>query len=261
MDLKSNCKCLIILLIIIILFSVMFVYSTKPIVINNETMFTNFTGLVFKDHSVLITIIGIIIAFLGTIYTIKMNFKASKLSSLPEDSVNLLIELEYEFNEFKIAKQNGEEDVIYIFVEILKNWKNHQKAFRLLTPKFYKQFLNFYSQPLNINKESYPETNSDYIIKAMKTQIMDIALAGGKSEFFFINPKIIDDDYDYQFIENSEICFKTCEIDKMNLNNYIRNIKGKNTKEITQIKFNKFCDELCNLLTNLKNEIDKYDAY
>ena len=78
-------------------------------------MFTNFIGLFFKDHSALITLIGIITAFLGTIYTIDMNFKASKLSSLPEDSVNLLIELEYQFNEYKIAKQNGEEDIIYFF--------------------------------------------------------------------------------------------------------------------------------------------------
>lgn len=224
-------------------------------------MFTNFTGLLFKDHSALITLISIFTALLGTIYTIDMNFKASKLSSLPEDSVNLLIELEYEFNEFKIAKQNGEDDVIYFFVEILKCWKDNQKAFRLLTPKFYKQFLNFYSKPLNTNNKSCPEKNSEYIIKAMKTQIIDIALARSKPKFYFINPKIIKDDYDYQFIENSKKCFKTCEINKKNLNKYIENIKGENTKKLTQTKFNELCNELCNLLINLKNEIDNYDAF
>lgn len=103
MDFKITCKYLIIFLVLIF-FIIIFVCSTKPVLINNETMFTNFTGLIFKDYSVVVTIIGIIIAFLGTIYTIDMNFKASKLSSLPEVSVNLLIEMEYQFNEYKIAK-------------------------------------------------------------------------------------------------------------------------------------------------------------
>lgn len=224
-------------------------------------MFTNFTGLIFKDYSVVVTIIGIIIAFLGTIYTIDMNFKASKLSSLPEVSVNLLIEMEYQFNEYKIAKQNNEGDVIYFFVEILKCWKDNQKAFRLLTPKFYKQFLNFYSMPLKINEESFPEKNSDYIIKAIKTQLMDIALSGSRSKFFFINPKIIVDDYDCQFTEDSELCFKNCLFDKKSLDEYIDNIKGENTRELTQIKYDDLCNELCILLKSLKNEIDNYDAF
>jgi len=260
MNLKRILEYLIVWLILIF-FTILFFYSTKPTLIYNETMFTNFTGLLFKDHSALITLIGIITAFLGTIYTIDMNFKASKLSSLPEDSVNLLIELEYQFNEYKIAEQKGEEDIIYFFVEILKCWKDNQKAFRLLTPKFYKQFLNFYSKPSNTNEKSYPEKNSDYIIKAMKTQIIDIALVGRNLKFFFINPKIIEDDYDYQFIEDSKICFKTCEINKKNLNRYIENIKGENTKKLTQTKFNELCNELSNLLTNLKNEIDQYDTF
>lgn len=223
-------------------------------------MFINFTGFLFKDPSAFITLISIITGFLVTIYTIDMNFKASKLSSLPEDSVNLLIELEYEFNEYKIIKQKGEDDVINFFVEILKCWKDHQKALRLLTPKFYKQFLNFYSKPPNTSK-SYPEKNSECIIKAMKTQIIDIALTGSNPKFFFINPKIIDDDNDNYQIHEDSVDFKTCEINKSNLTKYIDNIKGENTKKLTQTKFNDLCNELEDLLTNLKNEIDKYDTF
>ena len=140
----------IVWLIIALVIAWYFLFPKEGIIFNNETLFLTYGGLKFKDHSVLISVIIGISTFFATLFGVNMSFKSTKLSSLPDNAVDLLIDLEFQFNEYEIDKQNDQYDIIAFFIEILKYWKNHQKAIRLLCPKFYKKFLKFYSKPIKL---------------------------------------------------------------------------------------------------------------
>ena len=80
------------------------------VTINNQTMFNTFFNLKFEDGGVFAAIIvGIITVLVSGHYNNK-NYKSMKLASIPTNSANLLIDLEYMFNEYEIYKQKYEKE-------------------------------------------------------------------------------------------------------------------------------------------------------
>lgn len=223
---------------------------------NNETVFVTVFGWKFKDHSALVTAIVGMFAFFITKYNVDMNFKSAKLSSIPNNSADLLIDLELLLNEYD---NDNNFDVIETFIEILKYWKNHQKALRLLAPKFYKKFLKFYSMPLQLECEDLPQINGEYIIKAMRTQIIDVAFDGNKQEFYFIKPSLIKMEMDIRNLGVSKDNYRSFELNKKGLKYYIDKIDCENTKFATNKKFLMLLSDLEVLLDYLKTEIVNYD--
>lgn len=70
------------------------------ITINNQTMFNTFFNLKFEDGGVFAAItVGIITVLVTGYYNVK-NYKSMKLASIPTNSANLLIDLEYIFKPF-----------------------------------------------------------------------------------------------------------------------------------------------------------------
>lgn len=149
-------------------------FSTTSI--TNETMFSSIVGWKFNDGSIFVALITSITTILVTHYSVNKNYKSIKLSMLSEDSVNLLIDLEFEFNKYN-SYTEGKKDEFILLTEILKHWKDYQKAFKLLTPQFYTEFLRIthsllkentiYSEPPekeHFNKiiaEKYIEKNNE----------------------------------------------------------------------------------------------------
>lgn len=248
----------IVFVIIALFISSIFLAPTEIDPSTNETMFSNYIGWKFKDHSAFVAAIIGIFAFFATLYNVDMNFKSTKLSSLPNDAVDLMIHLEYSFNEFKIDKQNNEEDIIIFFRDILRVWEKHQKAFRLLAPNFYKNFLELYSKPKKIDTGNIAQINSEFIIKAIQTQIIDIAFEKNMSKFYFIKPSLIINDKNIRDIENSKENYDYYELNKKGLKSYINHLTGE-TKLLTDEKFDDFCFDLEELLDDLKEEIGNYD--
>lgn len=231
-----------------------FLKNSTPANLNNQTAYFTFLGLKIYDIGSLVALIVGILAFFGTIYSVDRNYKAMKLSSIPEKSVNLLIDLEFVFNEF------GNGDKLILLTEILKYWKNHQKAFRLLTPNFYKNFLKIVSNYDKIkNNDSIPNINSKYVICALKAQITDVAFENEDNIFSFIEPKLISDDKNLkevgEDIENyTEITIETSSFEK-----YISSFVGEKTRDTALKKFKRFHHEINCLLRDLKWEIEEYD--
>lgn len=235
--------------------------STSSIkTISNGNTYITFSIFKIYDISSLVALIIGILAFLTTIYSVDRNYKSTKLSSLPENSTNLLIDLEMIFNEYKINKEKSEEDELIVLIQILKYWKNHQKAFRLLTPHFYKKFLKIISKQDQIqnNDENYVK-NSKYIIMAIKSQITNIAFDNNENIFSFINPFLIKDEINIKKEGEENKNYIEFEINKTNFNNYINDINGEKTRKITMKKFKKINSEIKYLLKDLKREIEEYD--
>jgi len=139
-------------------------FSTTSI--NNETMFLSIVGWKFNDGSIFVALISSIITILVTHYSVNKNYKSIKLSMLSEDSVNLLIDLEFEFNKYHSYTDN-EKDEFILLTEILKHWKDYQKALKLLTPKFYTEFLRITQSLLKENT-----INTDPIEKVQSNKII-----------------------------------------------------------------------------------------
>ena len=254
---KVHAKYFILTLIALIIAGIFLFPVDITILDNNQTMFTTLPGFQFQDHSPLVATILGIFAFFAAIYSVDMSYKSAKLAALPENSVDLLMDLDYYFRKYELNKPD-DNDIILFFVEILRYWRKHQKALRLLCPKFYKRFLKFYSMPNQIKETERPEINSEYVIMAIKTQIANVALQGEYNDFFFIKPDLINDEDEIESIRESEDNYGKSELNRKSLESYIDNING-DTKEITKDKFNLLCEELDELLSILKNEIGNYD--
>ena len=224
------------------------------ITINNQTMFNTFFNLKFEDGGVFAAItVGIITVLVTGYFNIK-NYKSVKLTSIPTNSANLLIDLEYIFNEYEVQ---NEEDIFLLLLQILKYWKEHQQVFRLLTPHFYKKFIKIWSKAKNINQnDSIPEKNSKYILNALIIQLSDIAISTENDIFTFITPESITDD---ESIENITEDYFKFEINKKNFLEYINNISGYETKKQTKNEFLRLYRDLSKLINELKREIEEYD--
>lgn len=245
-------------MIVAFIIAFIFLYPSNDVIINNETMFTTVLGCKFKDHNSLVAAIIGILAFFATVYSVDMNYKSAKLSSLPDNAVDLLIDLEYFFNEFQINKDNNKDDVILFFMDILRFWKKHQKVFRLLSPKFYKKFLKLYSMPVKIENNNVSQINSEYIIKAMRTQIIDVALENNEAKFYFIKPSIFTNDINILDIQDSKENYDFYQMDKNGLKLYINQLDDE-TYKLAAEKFDDFCFDLEKLLFDLKEEMSNYD--
>lgn len=242
-------------IIIFILF-----FPAHETVVNNETMFSTFVGFKLKDGSIFTALLIGIATILTTLYTTERSYKIMRLSSIPDKSTNLLLNLEFEFNEYDIYKQKNRADEIILFIRILKYWREHQKAFRLLAPMFYKDFVDFISTPEIINKRDQNfEKNSKYVINAILTQITNIALEKDNETFYFLNPSQIKDFYDIKQKGNMKHCYIEIKLDKNNLNEYITEINGEKTRICCIEKFEKLCNKICFILNTLKIEIEDYD--
>lgn len=253
MCLKHYQKYVLIFIVMLVIVTPFFIYIV-PTTIQNETVYIPFTGLRIRDPGAYVALIVGLLAFVGTIYNTDKTFEVTKLSSIPDYSVNLLIDLEFAFNEFE------DDDKLIFLTEILKYWKDHQKAFRLLTPHFYKNFLKIISHNEKIkDNDSIAEINSKYVMMAIKAQINDVAFENEKNIFSFIKPELIKDDKnisdDGENLEN----YLEFEIEKTNFEKYINDFEGKETQNKTFNKFNKFYNEINDLLNDLKKEIGEYD--
>ena len=228
-------------------------------IFNNATTYYSPLGFEINQFTVFGAFFVGILAFIASIYNTNENYKAMKLSSIPEKSLNLMIDLEFLFNEYEIKSKIGEEDEITLLVEILKYWKNHQKAFKLLTPKFYKEFIEFISYPEIINKNDKPyEKNAKYAINAILTHITNIALENENEDFYFIKPQYIKDDSDMKLIGDCELFYSKFEFDKQALYEYIGKLEGQKTKKYCEKQFKRINGNLKKLLTNLKKELEEY---
>ncbi len=227
------------------------------ITVNNQTMFNTFFNLKFEDGGVFAAIAVGIITVLVTGYFNVKSYKSVKLTSIPTNSANLLIDLEYIFNENELYNTNNEEDIFLLLLQILKYWKEHQQVFRLLTPHFYKKFLKIWSKAKNINPDAgTAEKNSKYIINAIIIQLSDIALTNENEVFTFIPAELITDDVSIGEIKEEYTEF---EISKNNFLKYINNISGEQTKKQTKNEFLKLYKDLSGLINDLKREIEEYD--
>ena len=227
------------------------------ITVNNQTMFATFFNLKFEDGGVFAAIAVGIITVLVTGYFNVKSYKSVKLTSIPTNSANLLIDLEYIFNEYELYNKNDEEDVFQLLLQILKYWKEHQQVFRLLTPHFYKKFLKIWSKAKDINPdESTPEKNSKYILNAIIIQLSDVATTNEDEHFTFIDSKLITDEVSIGEIKEE---YDTFKISKNDLLKYIENIEGEQTKRKTKKEFLKLYKELSGLINDLKREIEEYD--
>lgn len=227
------------------------------VTINNQTTFNTFFNLKFDDGGVFAAItVGILTVLVTGYFNIK-NYKSVKLASIPTNSANLLIDLEYIFNRYEVYNKNNEEDIFLLLLQILKYWKEHQQVFRLLTPHFYKKFIKIWSKAKNINEnDSIPEKNSKHILNALIIQLSDIALSAENDFFEFVPSKWITDD---KGIENFNGDYDKFEISKENLLEYIDNISGHETKKLTKNEFLRLYIDLSKLINELKREIEEYD--
>lgn len=269
-----------------------FILVTTPINVNNETAYFDILGLKIYDLGSLVALIVGILAFFGTIYSVDRNYKSMKLSSLPEKSTNLLIDLEFVFNEYLIYKKQGNGDEFIVLTIILTYWKEHQKAFRLLTPHFYKEFLKIitseYNDEIEINHgvnnqstgdssdnlecENYVnqlgsnETNNDYssdnttyILNAITAQITNIAFENDENYFSFIKPELIEDNINIKEYGEDLSNYTKFKFSENNFKKYIDEIKGDKTRKSTERKFTILDKKFKKLLEDLKKEIEEYD--
>ena len=256
MYLKSSEKYFIVGTISIIVVFLAFC-PIEIITINNQTMFNTFFNLKFEDGGVFAaTAIGIITVLVSGYFNVK-SYKSTKLASIPTNSANLLIDLEYIFNEYELHHKNNEKDVFLLLLQILKYWKEHQQVFRLLTPHFYKKFLKIWSKAKQINPtDSIPEKNSTHILNALIIQLSDIAITTENDFFTFIRPELITDETNIENLNEEYVNFK---ISKNNFLDYINNISGEKTKKQTKNEFLKLYKDLSKLINELKREIEEYD--
>lgn len=265
MCLKSHERYLLIGLIAGIIIFLVFYPLNPPTTPYNETMYTSFFGLPLHDGSIFIALLTGLGTILVTLYSTNRSYKAMKLSLLPNNATNLLIDLEFTFNEYK--------DPFVLLSEILKYWKDNQKVFKLLTPKFYKEFLKIISKYTFDNnqknntqnknndekQEDYSNSNSNYILYALIAQITNIAFDNDECNFSFIKPELIKDEEDIEISGEDLNNYKTIQIKTDKLNNYIDSIAGTNTRKLTKNEFKIISDEFEKLLETLKNEIKEYD--
>lgn len=259
MSLKCWEKYVVTGVIVIILIFLLF-FPSRVVFLNNETMFSSVVGFMVPDVSIFTALVVGISSMLVALYVAERTFKAMKLSAIPDTSVNLLIDLEFEFNEFKRYNQKGNGDEFILLIQILKYWRDHQKAFRLLTPNFYKEFLRLISSGEEIKDCSNQYCkNSKCIIKAIKAQITDIAFENENYIFSFIKPELIEDmkniNDNGEKIEN----YMEFKINKINFHKYINNIEGRETSKTTKLMFNEFNKDVKQLLKGLNEEIREYD--
>lgn len=266
---------------------ILFFLTATPTSIKNETVYYTFVNLKIYDIGAFVALIVGILAFFGTVYSVDKNYKAMKLSSLPDKSANLLIDLEFAFNEYEICKRFGKEDEFILLIEILKYWKDHQKAFRLLTPHFYKEFLKIvtieyhtksnkrhFRVKYEISKKlldnsiennddesniNYSNDNATYIFKAIIAQITNIAFDNDRDYFSFIKPNLIEDGNDIKEIGANLENYTEFKISKLNFKDYIENIAGDETRKLTNDEFTNLNKKFENLLNDLKREIEEYD--
>lgn len=224
------------------------------IVIDNQTTFNTFLNLKFEDGGVFAAFaVGIITVLVSSYYNVK-NYKSLKLTSIPTNSANLLIDLEYIFNEYEIYDEN---DVFSLLLQILSYWKEHQKVFRLLTPHFYKKFLKIWSKAKKINEnKDVAEKNSKIILNAIIIQLSDIAITNESKSFSFIRSDLITDEEDLEHLNGDYV---ELDISKNDFLDYIDNISGQKTKKKTKNKFLRLDEELNTLMNELKRELEEYD--
>lgn len=271
----------------------------------NETMFSSIVGWKFNDGSIFAAFLTSITTILATHYTVDKNYKSIKLSLLPDNSTNLLIDLELKFNEYDSYKSDKKDEFI-LLTEILKYWKDYQKAFKILSPKFYNKFLKMTNSFLKENtvklenhEEELPEETSDeditsnedmtsnedfektssneihyieetedkknyghenckHILKALMVQITNIAFENDRCYFEFIDSKLITDNNIRDLGEDLEK-YVQIKITTPYLKEYIKNISGKTTQELTEKQFEKLENEIKKLLDELRREIREYD--
>lgn len=243
----------------------LFITNSHLQTINNETTYITFSIFKIYDWGSAVALIVGILAFFVSLYNTDKNYKAMKLSSIPDNSTNLLIDLEYAFNEYELCKIEKRQDEFILLTEILKYWKDHQKALRLLTPNFYKKFLKIMSTQENIDeKDDVSTKNSKYVLMAIKSQITNIAFEHESNMFSFIRPEIINDNITVKQQGDDILNYTEFKINKNNFDKYIHKIgskdnNGENTKKETIKKYKKLNKDIGRLLVDLKREIEEYN--
>lgn len=250
--------------------------------VDNHIVFSSLSHLKFEDGGVFTAItVGMFTVLISSYYNIK-NYKSMKLVSIPENSANLLMDVEYIFmeygldnenyfssfirvlkhflNKYVINKRDYEKDVFQLLINILTLWKEHHKVFRLLTPHFYKEFYKIWlntTVKIDKNDDIYLK-NSKYFLNAMLIQFSDVAIINGNGKFSFIKPELITD----KNVITDEILENNLDEYSISRNvflKYIENIKGEQTKKQTKKEFDRFYNRIYDLFIELRWEIDEYD--
>ena len=268
------CIMFVISLFFVSLFSVLTSYSTS---FTNSTSYISFLGFKIYDFSATVALIIGILAFFATLFNTDKTYKAMKLSSVPEKSINLLIDLKFIFNEYEHYNKKDKNDEFIVLTKILKYWNEHQKAFTLLTPYFYKEFLKIVTTDYyNTNKETekqtktienktdpkladYSKSNSKYIFSALIAQITNIAFENGECCFEFIEPRLIKDEIDIAQVGATPDNYRKIKINKNELEKYIKNIEGTSTNKLANSEFENLYNKIKKLVNDLKREIEEYE--
>lgn len=245
----------ILIFIVMLVSTIPFFIYIAPTTVQNVTVYNPFTSLRIRNIEAYVALIVGFLAFVGTIYNTDKTFEVTKLSSIPDYSVNLLIDLEFIFNALKT------DDNIVILSQILKYWGDHQKAFRFLTPIFYKKFVKLIAnlQTIDENDEIY-EKNSKYIINAILTHITNIAFNHEIRSFYFIKPDMIRDEWCVKVRGRGDFYYVDITFNTFELKEYIGKIHGQKTKQCTKDKFEVLEKDIEDLICTLKREIEKYDG-
>lgn len=224
---------------------------------NNQTMLYTVVGLKFQDGGVFAALIVGIWTVLATVYNSNKNYKAMKLSLIPTKSANLLIDLEHIFNEYEIYSHEFEEDSIILLIQILNFWSEHQKVFRVLTPNFYNNLMKLWNKlKLTEENDDIPEKNSKYVFNMIIQQFSEVPSDKNKKAFLFMNPNLISD---YIIFGNNKEDLTEYKLDKEGLYNFINDISGSKTRNLTNNLVDDFYCDLKNTLSDLKREIEEYD--
>ena len=258
MYLKNHERLIIAFVIIMMIILPVFI-SITPFEINNQCVYIFPDSIKINSIEAFSALIVGILAFIGTIYNTNKTSLIMRVSAIPEKSANLLMDLEFIFNEYEIYKQSGKKDKLILLTRILLYWKEHQQAFKLLTPHFYKEFTKLISNQEIIMENGDPNfNNSKYIIMAILTHITNIAVYGVETDFSFIKPDLIVDKKDVKELgEINDNYLSDIKFNEEKLSDYIDNINGVETRKLTNEKFSKLLNKIKKLLKDLNRELEE----
>lgn len=244
-----------IILFIIIVFLLFFPIQTtydEPFKIYHSII-----DLGFADYGVFSALVVGLLSFTATIYTNDKNLKITKFTILPDEYLTFTVNLD-KILKFHDAKRNFKEyDIIETFLQILRLWNKHQKIFKLIYPELYDDLMKFIIGDLhNIIYSKNYEQNAELIIADIKIQIMD-EIKNIKNKHQLVDTKFCSDEVKIDDLETTI----DIELTEQSLIEYINNIKGKKTKEITLLKFKEFLEFIEIFIERLKNEKENINDF
>lgn len=249
-DLKRYWYIFILIIIIFLLF-----FPTQTTYYQNFKIYHSIIDLGFADYGVFSALIVGLLSFTATIYTNDKNLKAIKLTTLPEDYLDLTLSLELLFVEHNMKRNNENYDLIETFIKFFALWKSHKAVFQLMFPRLNKELLDLIAE--NLLKQ---KNNKQYIANAQKI-MLDIKLCIlGETE----------SDEDPYKLRDNEKCTDEINVEKLDgeldinpsitsLKEYIKKIKGPETRKETEKLFLEMLTTIEKYLSELEEETKRFN--